>query len=110
MARMNPTAKVYGIDIYTPLVKMAEANIRKQVLGIYTTIYLSILIDNLSCYLCFFTFGFQDADLFDSGRVTLAVRNGWDDNLPGAPYDAINVGASADTIPKALLSQLKVCM
>lgn len=51
----------------------------------------------------------QDADLLDSGRVTLAVRNGWDEKLPGAPYDAIHVGASADTISKGLLSQLKVC-
>lgn len=32
MARMNPTATVYGVDIYTPLVKMAEANMRKQVI------------------------------------------------------------------------------
>ena len=52
--------------------------------------------------------GSQDGDLLETGHVILMTRNGWDDDLPGAPYDAIHVGASADTVPKALLSQLKV--
>lgn len=31
MARMNPNAAIYGIDVYQSLVKLAETNIRKQV-------------------------------------------------------------------------------
>ena len=51
---------------------------------------------------------YQDGDLLDSGRLVYAVGDGWRGHEAGAPYDAIHVGAAASSIPKELLSQLKV--
>ncbi|XP_070576568.1 protein-L-isoaspartate(D-aspartate) O-methyltransferase-like isoform X2 [Ptychodera flava] len=46
-------------------------------------------------------------ELLDSGRLTLVTGDGRQGYAPGGPYDAIHVGAAADTVPQALLDQLK---
>lgn len=48
-----------------------------------------------------------NADLFDSDVLKLIVGDGREGYLPGAPYDAIHVGAAAPVLPKALTDQLK---
>lgn len=71
--------KVYGIDVIPQLVEMSKTNIQKQ-----------------------------DGDLFDSKTVEVMVRDGWKGYLEGSPYNAIHVGAAADTFPTELMKQLAV--
>uniref|UniRef100_UPI00398E5B4A l-isoaspartyl protein carboxyl methyltransferase, like isoform X2 n=1 Tax=Pristiophorus japonicus TaxID=55135 RepID=UPI00398E5B4A len=79
MARMvGPTGKVVGIDHIAELV--AES------------------IDNVQS---------DDPRLLSSGRLSLIVGDGRLGFPDGAPYDAIHVGAAAETVPQALLQQLK---
>jgi protein-L-isoaspartate(D-aspartate) O-methyltransferase len=69
--RVGPTGRVYGIDRLDALVRLAESNIRRQ-----------------------------DATLLDSGRVALAVSDGWRGLEGQGPFDAIHVGAAAETLPQ----------
>lgn len=71
--------KVYGIDVVPQLVEMSKSNIRKE-----------------------------DSDLLDSGTVEVHLRDGWGGYPEGSPYDAIHVGAAAETFPKELMRQLAV--
>jgi len=70
--------KVIGIDVVSPLVNWAISNIQKQ-----------------------------DADLLDNGIVQIKVGNGWEGDQLNGPYDCIHVGAAAETLPQALVNQLK---
>jgi protein-L-isoaspartate(D-aspartate) O-methyltransferase len=100
-ARVNPTSTVLGVDYIPQLVDLSRTNTEKEV--------------NWSSYLNYL---FQDSDLLVADRVRYVVANGWD--LSGIksdvsippefqpPYDAIHVGAAAESIPESLLSALKV--
>jgi len=48
----------------------------------------------------------KDADLFQSGRVTVKLGDGWKGDPNNGPYDAIHVGAAAESLPQALVEQL----
>jgi protein-L-isoaspartate(D-aspartate) O-methyltransferase len=74
-----PSGKVFGIDVHPPLVEMTRQNMQKG-----------------------------DADLLDSGLVTLALKDGWRGWPEHAPFDAIHVGAAAERLPQDLAVQLKV--
>ncbi|CAM9148245.1 unnamed protein product [Ascophyllum nodosum] len=50
----------------------------------------------------------DDETLLSSGRVSLVTGDGWKGWAEKGPFDAIHVGAAAETIPEALVSQLKV--
>ena len=71
--------RVYGIDIVKPLVDFACDNIRKN-----------------------------DKDLLESGTVQLQVANGWEGLPSEAPFNAIHVGAAAETFPQKLMMQLAI--
>ncbi|XP_072166600.1 protein-L-isoaspartate(D-aspartate) O-methyltransferase-like [Diadema setosum] len=75
---VGPTGKVVGIDHIQELVDKSRKNIEKD-----------------------------NPDLLRSGRIELVVGDGRQGHAPGAPYDAIHVGAAAPTLPKALIEQLK---
>jgi len=45
--------------------------------------------------------------LVAGGRVRFVVGDGWAGFPPGAPYDIIHVGAAAETLPDALVAQLR---
>lgn len=77
-AKLNPSAKCTGIDVYPELVALARENVMKE-----------------------------DADIRDRVEIPDAC-NGWSGYLPNAPYDVIHVGAAASNLPTALISQLKV--
>lgn len=79
ISRINPKATVYGIDIKPGLVELSAANIRKK-----------------------------DGDLLDTGRVRLSEGSGWDGVPGGLLFDAIHVGAAAESVPRSLLQQLKI--
>jgi protein-L-isoaspartate(D-aspartate) O-methyltransferase len=79
LARLNPRAKVFGIDVFERLTELATANVRQG-----------------------------DGDLLDSGQLQIHCGDGWQGYEPGAPYDVIHVGAAAETMPRALAKQLKV--
>jgi len=70
--------KVIGIDIYDDLVMQSIENIRNG-----------------------------NRDLIDSGIVKLKVGDGWKGDPTEGPFDAIHVGAGAESIPSALIDQLK---
>lgn len=72
-------SKVFGMDIYPDLVQFATDNISKN-----------------------------DADLIESGTVTLKHGNGWLGWPEEAPFDAIHVGAAAATFPSELALQLSM--
>jgi len=69
--------KVYGIDVVPQLVELSKKNIGKQ-----------------------------DQDLFDSNTIQVMVKDGWRGYPEGAPYNAIHVGAAAETFPKELMNQI----
>lgn len=46
--------------------------------------------------------------MLSNNHVVLHTSNGWLGYPPGAPYDAIHVGAGATAIPPDLLRQLQV--
>jgi len=78
-ARMlGSKGKVIGIDIIKPLVDWAQENMNKD-----------------------------DPQLLSSGRVALKVGDGWKGDAANAPYDVIHVGAAAESVPQALVNQLK---
>jgi len=79
MARMvGSTGLVVGIDYLQPLVDLALANIAQA-----------------------------DGDLLASGRLIIRHGDGWRGACDAGPFDAIHVGAAAETIPEALLEQLR---
>ncbi|KAF4663835.1 hypothetical protein FOL47_005544 [Perkinsus chesapeaki] len=79
MARMGgETSRVIGIDYIGPLVDFSLDNVKKK-----------------------------DSDLLESGRLKLLQSDGWAGYEPKAPYDAIHVGAAAESVPKALVEQMK---
>lgn len=73
------TGKVLGIDVHQHLIDMTTENVKK----------------------C-------DGDLFDSGLLKVELRDGWKGWIEEAPFDAIHVGAAADSMPYELARQLKV--
>merc|ERR1719204_1877683 len=78
MGRMvGPKGKVIGIDYIPELVKLAKTNISKA-----------------------------DKDIMDSGVVTVIQADGWKGYESEAPFNAIHVGAAAETMPEALVEQL----
>jgi len=80
LARMiAPNGRVVGVDHIPELVEFSRCNISKD-----------------------------DPNLLSSGLIELVVGDGRKGFPPKAPYDAIHVGASAATLPEALVSQLKV--
>ena len=78
-ARLNPSATVYGVDCVPELVELSRININKH-----------------------------NAELFNNDRIKLETFDGSKGYSPGAPYDAIHVGAAAQKMPVPLLEQLKV--
>jgi protein-L-isoaspartate(D-aspartate) O-methyltransferase len=78
-ARLNPAAKVVGIDVIEELVLLSKKNIEKE-----------------------------DIDLFKYDRLTLHHQDGWKGWPAEQPYDAIHVGAAAIDLPVELLDQLKI--
>lgn len=72
---------VVGIDVVEPLVKRSVTDTKKASRA------LRRMVEN--------------------GTLKLLVGDGWSGYAPLAPYDAIHVGAAAETVPKALLEQLK---
>jgi len=71
--------KVYGIDVFPGLVELTKENMQKQ-----------------------------DGDLLEDGTVTVQLGDGWKGLPSAAPFDAIHVGAAADSFPKELMMQLKL--
>lgn len=69
--------KVYGIDCVRPLVHFSKDNMQKD-----------------------------DMDLLSSGKVSLSVGDGWNGLPSEGPFQAIHVGAGADTLPRDLANQL----
>jgi len=69
---------VFGIDVVTNLVEWGIRNIKKH-----------------------------NKHLLDSGKITIKVGDGWKGDVENAPFDAIHVGASAETLPESLVDQLK---
>lgn len=78
-ARLNPAAKVIGIDVIEELVLLSKNNIEKE-----------------------------DIDLFKYDRLSLHHQDGWKGWQEDQPYDAIHVGAAAIELPLVLLDQLKI--
>ncbi len=72
------SGRVYGVDRVRALVRLAEANIKRQ-----------------------------DPTLLSSGRVSLAVSDGWEGFEGAGGFDAIHVGAAAATLPLKLVEQLR---
>jgi len=73
------SGKVFGIDVKKDLVDLTRRNIRRA-----------------------------DGDLFDTGILHVDVGDGWKGLQSEAPFDAIHVGAAAESLPYELVSQLKV--
>jgi protein-L-isoaspartate(D-aspartate) O-methyltransferase len=73
------SGKVFGIDVFPQLVDLTLQNIQRQ-----------------------------DGDLLRNDIVTVSVRDGWKGLPEEAPFDAIHVGAAADSLPHQLVQQLKV--
>eukprot|EP00953_Heterococcus_sp_UTEX-ZZ885_P011963 6899-Heterococcus_DN1.PRE.1 len=71
----GPDSKVYGIDYIEPLVQLSERNIKAD-----------------------------DKDLIASGKIKLYTKDGWQGLPDEAPFDAIHVGAAADSVPQELVS------
>jgi len=79
MARMVGTeGKIVGIDVIEPLVAWSIENCKKD-----------------------------EPELLSKGIITLKVGDGWKGDNNNAPFDCIHVGAAAESIPKALVEQLK---
>jgi protein-L-isoaspartate(D-aspartate) O-methyltransferase len=76
---VGPEGVVVGIDVVKPLVDWSIQNMNKD-----------------------------DPNLLKSGLVILKHSDGWKGFPDKAPYDAIHVGAAAESIPDALMDQLKV--
>ncbi|CBJ48295.1 protein-L-isoaspartate (D-aspartate) O-methyltransferase [Ectocarpus siliculosus] len=70
---------VYGLDYIQQLVELSRTNLDKD-----------------------------DSTMLSSGRVVLKTADGWRGWPENGPYDAIHVGAAAESIPMDLVAQLKV--
>ncbi|CAM9740124.1 unnamed protein product [Ectocarpus sp. 4 AP-2014] len=70
---------VYGLDYIQQLVGLSRMNLDKD-----------------------------DSTMLSSGRVVLKTADGWRGWPENGPYDAIHVGAAAESIPLDLVAQLKV--
>jgi len=78
-ARMaKDSAKVIGIEYVPDLVDFALNNFKKN-----------------------------SKDLLETGKVQIKVGDGWKGDPNNGPFDAIHVGAAAESMPKALVEQLK---
>jgi protein-L-isoaspartate(D-aspartate) O-methyltransferase len=73
------SGKVFGIDVYQELVDLTKRNIQRQ-----------------------------DGDLLRDGVVKVSLRDGWKGIPEEAPFDAIHVGAAADSLPHELMQQLNL--
>jgi protein-L-isoaspartate(D-aspartate) O-methyltransferase len=73
--------QVFGVDIYPELVERTRGNILSSPV---------------------------DCELLESKTIQLQVANGWEGLPEEAPFDAIHVGAAAESLPRALAQQLKV--
>lgn len=71
--------KVFGIDVHQHLIELTTTNIRRE-----------------------------DRDLFDTGLLKIELRDGWKGWEEEAPFDAIHVGAAAESMPFDLAKQLKL--
>lgn len=71
--------KVWGIDVWPELVDFTKANIKKE-----------------------------DKDLIESDTVEVQIGDGWKGLPSAAPFNAIHVGAAAETFPQNLMMQLAV--
>jgi len=79
LARMVGTGgKVTGIDVIEPLVAWSIQNLNRD-----------------------------DPSLIKDGKVSIKFGDGWKGDQSNAPFDAIHVGAAAETLPQALVDQLK---
>ena len=78
IAKMNPTAKVYGIDVVPNLVEAAAKNVNKQ-----------------------------DPELLKTKQIEIFLGDGWK-GIPNFKFNAIHVGAAAAELPKSLLQQLHI--
>jgi protein-L-isoaspartate(D-aspartate) O-methyltransferase len=74
---MDDKGKVIGIDYIKPLVDWSIKNLKKS-----------------------------HGDLLEKRIVQLKHGDGWKGDSKNAPFDAIHVGAAAESVPKALLDQL----
>jgi len=70
--------QLIGIDVVTPLVEWATRNIKKH-----------------------------HSELLESGKIIIKVGDGWKGDVENSPFDAIHVGAAAETLPQSLVDQLK---
>jgi protein-L-isoaspartate(D-aspartate) O-methyltransferase len=73
------SGQVFGIDVHQPLVDLTKQNIQKH-----------------------------DGDLLRHGIVHVSLRDGWKGIPEQAPFDAIHVGAAAESVPYQLVQQLQV--
>mmetsp|Transcript_109550 Transcript_109550/g.353552 ORF Transcript_109550/g.353552 Transcript_109550/m.353552 type:complete len:283 (-) Transcript_109550:37-885(-) len=79
MAQMvGPKGKVVAIDYLAPLVQLSVSNIKKA-----------------------------DGHLLDSGQLVVKQGDGWKGSPEEAPFDCIHVGAAAESMPEALVAQLR---
>jgi len=79
LARMvGKSGKVVGIDIIPELVDWSIQNMNRD-----------------------------DPNFIKSGRVQLKLGDGWEGDPQNGPYDAIHVGAAAESLPQKLVDQLK---
>jgi len=76
---LGPEGMAVGVEHIEELVKLSNENVRKH-----------------------------HANLLDSGRIQFVVGDGRKGYPPGAPYDAIHVGAAAEEMPNELIDQLAV--
>lgn len=76
---LSRAGTVYGMDIHPQLVALTRENLQKN-----------------------------DSDLLESGTVQLRVGNGWDGWPEAAPFNAIHVGAAAESFPQTLAEQLAI--
>eukprot|EP00978_Attheya_sp_CCMP212_P004143 scaffold9012_cov54-Attheya_sp.AAC.1 len=84
------TANVYGIDFLPELVTFSMQNMQKE--------DGDLLVQSSS----------GSVSGSHTATVELKVGDGWKGLPEAAPFDAIHVGAAADTFPKNLMSQLAV--
>jgi len=78
-ARMvGPTGRVIGIDVIDPLIKWGRENLTRD-----------------------------DPAFLQTGQITIQLGDGWKGSPEHAPFDAIHVGAAAESVPQPLIDQLK---
>lgn len=71
-------SKVVGIDIIKPLIDWSIQNLNRD-----------------------------DPSFIKSGLVEIKLGDGWKGDPQNGPFDAIHVGAAAETLPEELVKQLK---